>query len=63
MWREIFRMAAAIELGLVGLEHGLHPAWLPLGGGHVEQIAVLFIAAFVLLEGAEALKALKKEIQ
>ncbi len=56
-------MAAAIELGLVGLEHGLHPAWLPLGGGHVEQIAVLFIAAFVLLEGAEALKALKKEIQ
>ena len=49
MWREIFRLAAATELGLVAVEQCFHPGWLPLADGHVQQIAVLFILAFVAL--------------
>ena len=58
MWREIFRLAAATELGLVAAEQSFHPGWLPLAGGHVQQIAVLFILAFVALESFEFVRAL-----
>ena len=53
MWREVFRIAMAIELGLVALEKSVHPTWLPIGGGHLEQIAILFIGGFVVLEAIE----------
>ena len=61
MWREIFRLAEATELGLVAAEQCFHPGWLPLADGHVQQIAVLFIFAFVALEGFEFLRALRRK--
>ena len=61
MWRDIFRLAAATELGLVAAEQSFHPGWLPLAGGHVQQIAVLFILAFVILEGLEFVRALRRK--
>ncbi|MCX2865658.1 hypothetical protein OOZ63_27940 [Paucibacter sp. PLA-PC-4] len=61
MWREVFRIAAAAELGLVGIAQCFDLAWLPLAGGHIQQIAVLFIFAFVALEGSEAIRGILKK--
>ena len=47
---ELFRIAAAIELALTGLESAFHVGGLPLGGGHLQQIGLAFITAFVLIE-------------
>lgn len=59
MWRNVFRVFAAVELALVALEGLLHPPWLPLGGGHLEQIAILFIGGFAVLEIIEFLRDLR----
>lgn len=57
----IFRIAAAIELALTGIEGCFHwPTFLPLGGGHLSQIAFVFIAAFVTAEIVEALSQRRK---
>jgi hypothetical protein len=61
MWREIFRVAMAVELAFVAIEQMVHPLWLPLAGGHIQQIAILFIVPFVALEGIEAIRAFRKE--
>ncbi|MDD0811732.1 hypothetical protein PSQ20_15365 [Curvibacter sp. RS43] len=62
MWREIFRLAGAVELGLVASAQCFPSLALPIGGGHVEQIAILFTCAFVLLEGAEVVRSVWKGI-
>jgi hypothetical protein len=59
MWRDVFRIFMAIELGFMAIEKCLHPSWLPLGGGHLEQVAVLFIGGFVVLEAIEFLRSLR----
>ena len=46
----IYGMAAATELGLVLLDATVRVAGLPLGGGHVQQIGVVFGTAFILSE-------------
>lgn len=48
MW--IFELAAIAELIFVLLEVTMYPAALPLGGGHAQQIGILFGYAFVLSE-------------
>lgn len=61
MWRNVFRVFAAVELALVALEALFHPPWLPLAGGHLGQIAILFIGGFVVLEMIEFLRDLRGE--
>lgn len=51
----------AVELALVGIEELVHPWWLPLAGGHTQQIAILFIVPFALLEVIEAIRILCRE--
>lgn len=52
----IFRIAAATELGMIGAENCIHSlSFLPLGGGHLQQIAISFIIAFVIDELGAAL--------
>ncbi len=60
MWREVFRVAMAVELALVGIEQLVHPWWLPLAGGHTQQIAILFILPFTVLEVIEAIRVLRR---
>jgi hypothetical protein len=43
----LYKVAAAIELGLVLVEIATGTETLPIGGDHAVQIAVLFGAAFV----------------
>ena len=44
------RLAATLDLGLVAAELGLHWDWLPLGGGHAEQLVLVFVATYVVVE-------------
>lgn len=59
LWSVVFRLAMAGELLLFGLDVCFSISWLPLGGGHIEQIALLFIFAFVLLEAIDSIRHLK----
>jgi len=47
---KLLRLAAATELGLKLVELAFHPAWLPLCGSEVAQIAICFGAAGLLNE-------------
>lgn len=44
------RLAATLDLGLVVTELCFHCAWLPLGGGHAEQLVLVFVATYVFVE-------------
>ena len=54
-----FRGAAAIELLLVACEGVFHVSWLPLAGGHLQQIGIVFIVAFASTELWDGWKALR----
>jgi hypothetical protein len=45
-----FRAASAIELLLVACEGIFHLDWLPLGGGHLQQIGIFLIIALAWTE-------------
>lgn len=53
----VFRAAAALELLLVAAKESFHLDWLPLAGGHLQQIGVVFILAFAFVELSDALRA------
>lgn len=60
----IFRLAAACDLALNALHAcvpGLH--WIPIGGGHLQQIAIVFIAAFTCLEAKEGFRKLLEALR
>jgi hypothetical protein len=61
MWREVIRCSMALELLLVAVEHSFEVDWLPLGGGPLEQIAIVFIACLCLLEAMEVWHAMRQE--
>jgi hypothetical protein len=48
----VFKSAALTELILVILEFGgfIHLRWLPLGGGQIQQIGIVFATAYVIAE-------------
>jgi len=46
----MFRIAAAFELLLTAAKECFHVNELPLGGGHLQQIGIAFVAAFVAIE-------------
>jgi len=48
----------AFELLLLAVKEVFKAPWLPLGGGHLQQVAVLFIVCFVVLELFEACRPL-----
>jgi len=51
----IYRTAAACGLVLEMFEHcGVHLAGVPIGGGTLAQLGVVFGIAFVLTEGRES---------
>jgi hypothetical protein len=54
----IYKIAALVELVLVILENSgfVHLHWLPLGGGQIEQIGLVFATAYVAAELTELLK-------
>ena len=49
----VLRFSLVLEFSLVLLEIGFHPSWLPLGGRHEAQIALVIGAAAALLEFAD----------
>ena len=54
----VFKLAALIELILVILESGgfVHPPWLPLGGGQIQQLGIVFASAYVVAEVIDLFK-------
>lgn len=54
----VFKLAALVELSLVILEFGrfVHPPWLPLGGGQVQQLGIVFASAYVVAEFIDLFK-------
>lgn len=48
----IFRIAALLELSLTALEalNILKDGLLPLGGGHIQQVGIVFAIAFAIVE-------------
>ena len=48
----IFKLAALLELSLVILENSgyVHLHGLPLGGGQIQQIGLVFATAYVIAE-------------
>lgn len=48
----VFKLASLVELILVILEFGgfVHPRALPLGGGQIQQIGLVFATAYVVAE-------------
>jgi hypothetical protein len=51
---EVFKLASAVEVLLVVVEGCLHLTWLPFGGGHVQQLGVVFGVAHAINEIGEA---------
>lgn len=53
-----YKIAGLAEIVLVLIEHSgwLHPFQLPLGGGQVQQIGIVFAAAHVVAESSDLLK-------
>jgi len=56
----VFKLAGLVELILVLLEFGgfTHLSWLPLGGGQIQQLGIVFATAYVVAECSEILKRL-----
>jgi hypothetical protein len=48
----VFKLAALVELILVILEFGgfVHLRGLPLGGGQIQQLGIVFASAYVVAE-------------
>ena len=49
----VFKLAALVELSLVILESSGHvylKKKLPLGGGHIQQLGLVFATAYVIAE-------------
>ncbi len=59
----VFKLAGLVELMLVILENiGIvHPHWLPLGGGEIQQIGIVFASAYVVAELIDLLKWARRE--
>ncbi len=53
-----FKLAGLVELILVILEFGrfVHLPWLPLGGGQIQQLGIVFTTAYVIAEFIELFK-------
>ena len=51
----VFKLAALVELILVILEFGgfVHLRGLPLGGGPIQQLGLVFTTAYVVAESIE----------
>jgi hypothetical protein len=51
----IYKLAALVELSLVILEDSgyVHLSGLPLGGGQIQQIGIVFATAYVIAEFIE----------
>jgi hypothetical protein len=60
MHQRVFGLAAAIALALELCDATLHLSVLPLGGGFLQQMGVVFGAAFILCEVAEKLRRPKR---
>jgi hypothetical protein len=55
----IYRSAAALCLLLEVVEHGYgHAAGLPIGGGPLAQLGLVFSLAFIMTEGQETMSSL-----
>lgn len=54
----VFKLAALVELILVILEFGgfVHLPWLPLGGGPIQQLGIVFGSAYVVAEFIDLFK-------
>lgn len=54
----VFKLAALVELILVILEFGgfVHLPWLPLGGGPIQQLGIVFASAYVVAEVIDLFK-------
>lgn len=54
----VFKVAALLELSLVILENigYVHLRGLPLGGGRVQQLGIVFASAYVVAELIELFK-------
>lgn len=50
------KFALALESLLLCVYWALKPSWLPLGGGHAEQVAILFTGAIGMFEALEAIR-------
>lgn len=46
----IYRLAAACELGLLIWESASANSALPIGGGHIQQVGIVFGIAFIASE-------------
>jgi len=53
-----YKIAGLAELVLVLVEHSgwIHPFRLPIGGGQLQQIGMIFAAAHVVAESSDLLK-------
>lgn len=54
----IYKLAALVELSLVILEFGgfVHLPWLPLGGGQIQQLGIVFASAYIVAEFIDLFK-------
>ena len=54
----VFKLAALVELSLVILEFSelIHLRGLPLGGGQIQQLGIVFASAYVVAEFIDLLK-------
>jgi hypothetical protein len=54
----IYKLAALVELSLVILEDSgyIHLSGLPLGGGAIQQLGLVFASAYVVAEFIDLLK-------
>ena len=54
----VFKLAALVELILVILEFGrfVHLRGLPLGGGQIQQLGIVFASAYVVAEVIDLFK-------
>jgi hypothetical protein len=51
----IYKIAALVDLSLVVWENigYFHASWLPLGGGQMQQIGLVFVTAYIVTELVE----------
>jgi hypothetical protein len=59
----VFKLAALIELILVILEFGgfVHLRGLPLGGGQIQQLGIVFASAYVVAECIDIFRGLSRQ--
>ena len=46
----LFKLAALVELVILEFGGFVHLPWLPLGGGPIQQLGVVFASAYVVAE-------------